>query len=161
MKRRVHQCLLGLSLLVIIPGALLGMLITVGAVGSGIESGFALTDLIATPLLLLPSILGWWGVKLFFRLYAGFLKRVRKALFWYYVAVTVYCGFWLVSTFSRDGVTGAMFAPQEQAVGLLLLAIPLLAVGLMSPDPLPASPDRNEEAEQDGAQEAPTALRVL
>ena len=146
---------MGLSLLVIIPGALLGMVITLGAVGSGIKSGFALTDLIAIPLLLLPSILGWWGVKLFFRLYAGFLKRVRKALFWYYVAATVYCGFWLVSTFSRDGVTGTMYAPQEQAMGLLLLAIPLLTVALMSPDPLPAGPERNEEAEQDADDQLP------
>ena len=32
-------------------------------------------------------------------------------------------------------------------MGLLLLAIPLLTVALMSPDPLPAGPERNEEAE--------------
>ncbi len=137
MKRKLHQCLLGLSLLVIVPGAFLGMLLAVAAIGSGIQTGFSTTDFIAIPLLLVPSLLGWWGARLFFRLYAGFLARVRRALFWFYTAVTVYCGMWLISTFSRDGTTGTIFAPHEQAIGLILLLIPFLTVVFMSPDELP------------------------
>ncbi len=150
MKRKLHQCLLGLSLLVIVLGAILGVLIAVGAIGSGIQSGFSPTDFIAIPLLLVPSVLGWWGARLFFRLYAGFLARVRRALFWFYTAVTVYCGMWLISTFSRDGTTGTIFAPQEQAIGFIILLLPFLTVTFMSPDELPAHTDNNNDAQQVG-----------
>ena len=151
MKRKLHQCLLGLSLLVIVPGAILGVLIAIGAIGSGIQSGFSPTDFIAIPLLLVPSVLGWWGARLFFRLYAGFLASVRRALFWFYTAVTVYCGMWLISTFSRDGTTGTIFAPQEQAIGLIILLLPFLTVTFMSPDELPADTDNNNNAQQAGS----------
>ncbi len=151
MKRKLHQCLLGLSLLVIVPGAILGVLIAVGAIGSGIQSGFSLTDFIAIPLLLVPSFLGWWGARLFFRLYAGFLARVRRALFWFYTVVTIYCGMWLISTFSRDGTTGSIFAPQEQTIGFLLLLLPLLIVAFMSPDELPDHTDNNDNTQRAGS----------
>jgi hypothetical protein len=124
------------------------MLLAVAAVGFGFQSGFAVTDFMAIPLLLVPSLLGWWGVKLFFRLYAGFLPRARRLLFWFYSAVVAYCGMWLVSTFSRDGMSGAIFAPQEQLFGLLLLLTPLLVVGFMKPDEESTSAAKNEEAEQ-------------
>jgi hypothetical protein len=148
MKRQLHQCLLGLSLLVIIPGALLGLLIAVAAVGSGIQSGFASTHCLVIPWLLLPTVFGWWGVRLFFRLYGGFLASVRRALFWFYAAVTAYCGMWLISTFSRDGTTGSIFAPQEQAIGLILLLIPFLTVVFMNPDELPERPGKNDNAQE-------------
>ena len=148
MKRKLHQCLLGLSLLVIVPGALLGVLIAVGAIGSGIQSGFSPTDFIAVPLLLVPTVLGWWGARLFFRLYAGFLARVRRALFWFYASVTAYCGMWLISPISRDGTTGTIFAPQEQAIGLIFLLIPFLTVVFMSPDELPGCTVNNDNAQQ-------------
>lgn len=137
MKRKIHQVLLGLSLLVLIPGALLGIFITIAAIGSGIQSGFAPTDFVAILLSLVPTLFCWSGAKLFFRLYAGFIPTVKRALLWFYFAVTVYCGMWLFSTFSRDGTTGAIFEPQQQAIGLTLLLIPFLAVVFMSPDELP------------------------
>lgn len=151
MKRKLHQCLLGLWLLVIVPGAFLGVLIAVGAIGSGIKSGFSPTDFIAIPFLLVPSVLGWWGARLFFRLYAGFLERVRRALFWFYTAVTVYCGMWLISTFSREGTTGAIFAPQEQLIGFIILLLPFLTVTVMSPDEMPAHTADNNNAQQAGS----------
>ncbi|HEY5893872.1 MAG TPA: hypothetical protein VIT91_11630 [Chthoniobacterales bacterium] len=59
-EKRVHQCLLGLALVVIIPGALLGLLLIVGAIATGIESGFAPEDLIAIALMIVPMLLAWW-----------------------------------------------------------------------------------------------------
>jgi hypothetical protein len=152
MKRKIHQTLLGISLLVIIPGALLGLLLAVAAVGTGIQSGFAATDFLAIPLLLLPSILAWWGTRLFSRLYSGFLPRVRRALFWFYAAMTEYCGMWLVSTFSRDGTTGTIFAPQEQTFGLILLLIPFLTVVFTNPDGPTKHATETSNAQQVGAQ---------
>jgi len=139
---------LGLSLLVIVPGALLGILIIVGAIGTGIESGFSATDFLAIALCVVPTILAWWGGKLFFRLYAGFFPRVRRSLLKYYGSVAVYCGLWLASSMSRDGIQRMMFAPEEQAIGVALLFIPFLTVLLMKPDSLPTQPSGNEEAEQ-------------
>lgn len=151
MKRQIHQVLLGISLVILIPGALLGLLLAVAAVGTGIQKGFSATDFLAIPLLLLPSILGWWGTRLFFRLYAGFLPKVRRALFWFYAAITAYCGMWLDSTFSRDGTTGTIFAPQEQTIGLILLLIPFLTVVFMNPDGPTEHTTRNRNAQQVGA----------
>ena len=134
MKRQSHQCLLGLSLFVIIPGALLGMLLSIAVVATGLQSKFAPTDPLAITLFLIPSILSWWGVKLFFRLYVGFLKRVRIVLIWFYASTLVYCGMWLFSTFSRDGIGGTIFGSREQVIGSMLLLVPLIAVIFTYPD---------------------------
>ena len=148
MKRQVHQCLLGLSLFVIIPGALFGILLAVAAVGSGFQSGFAATNFLAVPVLMIPALLAWWGIKLFLSLYAGFLARSRTMLFWFYSVTTAYFGLWLISTFNRDGLSGTIFSLQEQVFGLMLLLIPLLAVGFTKPDFQPNPPTKNEEAQQ-------------
>ncbi|MDA7628950.1 hypothetical protein N8843_09960 [Verrucomicrobia bacterium] len=69
MQRRVHQYLIGLPLLVIVPVALPEILI---AVKAG-ESGFSPTDFLAIMLCVVSIILDSWGGKLFFHLYVGFL----------------------------------------------------------------------------------------
>lgn len=133
------------------PGAIFGVLLSIGAIASGVHSGFSPAYFIAIPFLLVPSVLSWWGAGLFFRLYAGFLGRVRRALFWFYTAVTAYCGIWLISSFSRDGIKGTFFAPQEQAIGLILLLIPYLSVVFMSPDELPSCTGNHSNGPQPGS----------
>ena len=145
MKRQIHQCLLGLTLCIIIPGALLAMLLAVASVGSGFQSGFGVSNFLVLPLLLIPAHLGWWGCKLFFRLYSEFLPRVRTLLFRFYSAVSVYCGLWLISTFSHGGIKGSIFSLQEQVLGLILLLIPLVAVGFTKPDLQPMAATNNNE----------------
>ena len=58
---------------------------------------------------------------------------------------------WLISTFSREGTTDTIFAPQEQAIGLILLLIPYLTVVFMSPDELPNYKANHDNAQQDAA----------
>ena len=144
MKRQFHQCLLGLSLSIVIFGALFGILLTVAAVGTG----FVGTNFLTLPVLLTPALIAWWGIKLFFRLYAGFLPQTRTLLFWFHSTMTGYCGLWLIATFSRDGLSGSIFSLHEQVFGLLLLLIPLLAVGFTKPDFQPMLATNNEEAQQ-------------
>jgi hypothetical protein len=127
--------------------ALVAMLVTVAAVGCGLEFGFAPTDFLEIPLLLMPAFLAFWGAKLFFRLDAGFLPRVRRSLFWFYASVAAYRAAWLV-TFNRDGMTKTILSPQEQLIVMVLLLIPLLSVVFMTPDSLPTSVARDGEAEQ-------------
>lgn len=133
-KRRVHQCLTVLTLLVIVPGALLGIFIITCAVSSGVRSGFELTDFIAIILCAIPMLLAYWGIKIFYRLSTGYLPAVRKSLLQYLVVVALYCGIWLASTSTRGGETEIMFSPQEQGIGIILLMIPLLSVLLTNPD---------------------------
>lgn len=128
MKRKLQRILVGLSLLVILPGALLGLLILIGGIGSGFQQGFSATDLIAFPLLILPSFMGWWGVKLVFRLYGRFSNRLRKETLFYHGLTLCYCSMWLVSTACRDGGSFPIFELQERVVGICLLSVPLLIV---------------------------------
>ncbi len=134
MKMRIHQTLIGLSLLVLIPGALLGLLILMGAIGTGIEKGFSKTEAIAIPLLILPTFIGWWGVRLFSRLYGVFSRKLRKGLLWFHGLSLCYCGMWLLSPATRDGITFSIFSIQEQIMGLSLLVIPVLTTLFMSSD---------------------------
>jgi len=58
---------------------------------------------------------------------------------------------WLISTFSREGTTGAIFAPQEQLIGFIILLLPFLTVTVMSPDEMPAHTADNNNAQQAGS----------
>jgi len=115
------------------------------------ESGFSPTDFLAIALCVVPTVLVWCGGKLFFRLYAGFLPRIRRSLIKYFAVVVVYCSIWLFSTFSRDGMHGMMFTLGEQVIGVVLLLIPFLTVLLMKPDFYVAQILGNGEAEQNAA----------
>jgi len=140
MKRRIHQLILGLLLLVVIPGALLALLLIIGLIGTAIESGFDPSDFLAIVLLCIPALLAWWGIRIFFRLYAGFLPRVRRSLIIFYGCVLAYCGMWLFTAASDGENVTFIFGATEQIVGLMALVLPLLLGVVMRPDPLPAVP---------------------
>ena len=134
MKRKLHRILVGLSLLVILLGALIGLLVLIGAIGSGFQNGFTATSFLAFPVLILPSIIAWWGVKLVFRLYGRFSRRLRKETLFYHGLILCYCSIWLLSTASRDGSSFAIFSLQERVVGVCLLSVPLLVALFTNPD---------------------------
>ena len=126
MKRKIQRILVGLSLVVILPGALFAVAILIASIGSGFQKGFSFSDFIAIPLLILPSFMGWWGVRLVFRLYGPFSRRLRKEALFYHGSFLCYCSIWLLSTASRDGSSFAIFSLQERVVGVCLLSVPLL-----------------------------------
>lgn len=144
MKKMIQRILVGLSLIVIIPGALFALLMLTGAIGSGFRNGFEGTDFIAMPLLVLPAIMGWWGVKLVSRLKGIFSQRLRRETMFYHGANLCYCGMWLASTASRDGSSYPIFNMEERMVGLGLLALPLI-VALVSPNDDTKEPERLSE----------------
>jgi hypothetical protein len=133
MKKMIQRILVGLSLIVIIPGALFALLLLAGAIGSGFRNGFEGTDIIAMPLLVLPAIMGWWGVKLVSRLKGIFSQRIRRETMIYHGANLCYCGMWLASTANRDGNSYPIFNLEERIMGLGILALPLIAA-LVSPN---------------------------
>lgn len=61
MKREIHRSILGMSIIAMLPGALFGLIISVGAVGHGIENGVLLTDLAAIVLSLFPLLFCFSG----------------------------------------------------------------------------------------------------
>jgi uncharacterized membrane protein YhdT len=148
MKRKLHRILVGLSLLVILPGALLARLVLIGAIGSGIQEGFSATIFLALPLLILPSLMGWWGVRLVFRLYGRFSRRLRKEALFYHGLTLCYCSIWLVSTATRDGSSFPLFGLGERIVGICLLSIPLLIALLTNPEETQQPPAEQAAPEQ-------------
>jgi hypothetical protein len=135
MKRRIHQILVGLSLLILIPGALLGLLLLIAAIGLGIQEGFRRTDAIAIPLLILPTVMGRWGVKLLIRLNGQFRGSLRRSLLGYHGLNFCYCGFWLVGEHGGGGGGSfQMFTMEAQIIGFSALGVPLLTALLLNPD---------------------------
>ena len=126
MKRKIQRIIVGLSLMVILPGALFAVAISIAAIGSGFQKGFSFGDFISVPLLILPSIMGWWGGRLVFRLYGPFSQRLRKEALFYHGSSLCYCCIWLLSTASRNGSIFAIFSLQERVVGVCLFSVPLL-----------------------------------
>lgn len=149
MKRKFHRLLLGLSLLVIIPGAVLALILLSGGIGAGFQKSFSGIRILALPFLILPSVIGWWGIKLMFRLRERFSGRSRKVLMLYHGSVLCYCTMWLLSAIS-DHAAGdggsPFFETQDRIIAVCLLAIPLLATLFTSPEgSCCPSADRAEE----------------
>jgi hypothetical protein len=95
MKRRFHQCLLLLAIVALIPPAFVALPMLMAIIWSGVITGFQDGEaegvvLFASALMLTVS-LSYLGVQLFFRLYAGFLPRIRTRIVRYYAAIT-FCG---------------------------------------------------------------------
>ena len=135
MKRKLHRILVGLSLLVILPGAFLALIVLIEAIGSGFQKSFSGANILALPFLILPSFLGWWGLKLVFKLYGQFSRRIRKDVLLYHGLTLCYCGMWLVSTASHNGGSSfAIFGLQERIIGICLLSAPLLVALFTNPE---------------------------
>ena len=148
MKHRIHQGLVGLLLAAIAPCSILALLLMIGAITEGIGSGFSVSDVFAIVLLLVPSLLAWWGFRLFFRLYGGFFPELKKTLIFYYGCVAAYCSLWLFSGATRGGHTEPFFSRGQQVLGLIILIMPLILAIAMRADST-ATPPNNEDAEQD------------
>ena len=134
MKRKLHQAVLGGSLLLLVPGALLSALLAIAAIGTGITSRFEYTDGFAIALLALPILLAYWGIRIYFSLDAGYRPRPRKSLMLFYLAVLAYGACWLFGTTNRDGYVGPMFGNTERTIGMSLLALPILLVLITPPE---------------------------
>lgn len=134
MKRKIHQALLGLSILVLIPGVGIAGMLIIGAVASGFTSGLSLSDSVAIGVLMIPPIMLVWGVRLFSRCEQGFLPCVRRSLLAYYGAFAIHCGLWLGSTHGNGESVTILFSRSERLVGMILLSIPLITALLMKPD---------------------------
>ena len=141
MKRRIHQILVGLSLLILIPGALLGLLLLMAAIGLGIQKGFSGSDAVAIPLLILPTIMGRWGVRLLIRLNGQFRGSLRRSLLGYHGLNFCYCGFWLVGEHGVEGDSFQIFTMQAQMIGFSALGVPLVTALLLNPDVDPDQPN--------------------
>jgi len=126
MKSKIQRILVGLSLLVIIPGALLAIIILIAGIGSGLKNGFVASNLIAFPFLVIPSIMAWWGIKLVFRLYAPFSRRLRVETMIFHGLNLYYSGLLLASTATRDGSSFPIFGLQERIIGVCILSLPLM-----------------------------------
>ena len=135
MKTRIHQWLLGLMLLLILlPGSALACLLLIGAIGSSMRDGFEPNVLPPILVLLIAPALVWWACRLMFGLRNGFQGSIRRKLLAFYLSVAGYCGFWLFAEFSRDASESTLFAVQDQIIGAITLAIPILIVLCTKPE---------------------------
>lgn len=135
MKRRLHQILVGLSLVIVVPGALLGLLLLIAAIVLGIQEGFHRTDAIAIPLLILPAAMARWGVKLLIRLNGRSAGSLRRSLLGYHGLNFCYCGFWLVGEHGGGGGPSfQLFSMEARLLGFSALGVPLLTAFLLNPD---------------------------
>jgi len=135
MKRKLHRILVGLSLLVLLPGALFALVVLIAAIGSGFQKNFSGPNILALPFLILPSVIGWWGLRLVFRLYGRFNKQIRKEVMLYHGSILCYCGTWLVTTGSYNGGSSfPIFGLQERVFGVALLSVPLLITLFTNPE---------------------------
>ena len=134
MRRLAHEWLLGLTLLVLLLGSLIGVPVGFVVFFYGVTNGFSINEILAIPLFLAPGFLCWWGIRIFFDLGKGYLPKVRRSLFWFYVALNPYCWFWLFLPFHRAGVTSFLFNEPEMKLGCGILLSMVLAVFLMPPE---------------------------
>lgn len=107
----------------------------------GVTNGFSINEILAIPLFLAPGFLCWWGIQIFFDLGKGYLPKVRKSLFWFYVTLNPYCWFWLFSPI-YTGNTRFMFNDRELIINCGFLLSLVMAVVLMPPEK-PTKPATN------------------
>jgi hypothetical protein len=134
MKVRFHRWLLGLILLLLMPGTLLASLLFIGLIYSSYHDGFLTSYFVSVPILLIPPALIWWGFRLLPGLRQGFHHKLRRHLLAYYLVVSVYCAFWLFSTASRAGNKSQIFPFEIQIAGSVILILPVLITLFTSPE---------------------------
>ena len=133
MKTRFHQFLLGVTIVLLSPACFLAMILSYAAIASGLATGFRSTDYLAIGVMLLAIIIFMWALRLFWALRHGFDSVIRLKLIAFYLIVASYCGFWLVSSASRDGRGFSIFSFDEQVFGGILLLLPVLLVLFSKP----------------------------
>ncbi|MEO5914470.1 MAG: hypothetical protein ABIS50_09580 [Luteolibacter sp.] len=92
-------------------------------------------------MLAVPALFGW-GIHLFRILGSGYIASTRYRLLAFHLADFVFCGAWLMSSFSRNGNSGMIFSPGIRTVGFTILLIPVFTVLFTSPtiQPDPVAP---------------------
>ena len=141
-KRWIHLTMLVVSLVVLIPGACLGAMLFLAAVGTGFSKGFSPSDFVAFPLLILPAFIAWMGILLCFRLRAGFSRGLRNRLLGYHGLNLCYCGMWLLSPVWRDGLRYDMFSDEAKFMGFALLIVPVIVTAFTRSDGAWETPNR-------------------
>lgn len=134
MKTRFHRWLLGLMLLLLMPGTLLACLLLIGMIGSGFEHGFEAGNLVAAVVLLIPPVLIGWGFHMLRDLRQGFHHKLRRKLLAFYLVVMVYCAFWLFSPVSHHGIEISIFPSRDQFIGSIILILPVLITLFTNPE---------------------------
>ena len=138
MKRRFHQYLLGLVILALIPVAILMSPLLAGLIAGGFRHGYGASEAFAHVVLtgeaFMPTFLLCLGAKLFLRLDAGYLPRIRKRLFWYYAGVAICLGTFYFPWVSRHESIQNPMPPAESLLACLgLFLVPLLIVLFTEP----------------------------
>ena len=134
MKTRIHRWLLGLMLLLLMPGTLLACLLLVGVIGCGIQQGFRASDFPAMVMLGIPPALIWCGLWLQMGLRQGIHPMLRRKLLAFYLVVLVYCAIWLFSPISHADVEIGFFSTEDQVVGSVVLILPVLITLFTNPE---------------------------
>jgi hypothetical protein len=134
LKSRIHRWLLGLALLLLMPGTFLACLFFVGLIGSGFQVGWSARTLPAALILIIPPVLVGWGFRLMIGLREGFHIMLRRKLLAFYLAVLCYCSFWLFAPISHEGAAIMMFEIREQVIGSAMLLLPVLITLFTNPE---------------------------
>ncbi|WP_035613423.1 hypothetical protein [Haloferula sp. BvORR071] len=136
-SREINRWVLGLSLLGVVPGAVMALLLLPVALDRGVRSGFYTSDAAPLTMLALPLLLAIAGVGLWVKMGSGYSAGLRRVLLVYQLVMLVYGGCYLFfATVSRDGGEQLpRFRPVDQVLCLGLLAIPALVVVITKPEP--------------------------
>ena len=134
MKTLIHSRMLGLILLLLIPGAALACLFLVAAAGSSITYGFEPRFLPAMVIFLIPPALIWRGLRLISGLRHGFHSTLRRKLLAFYLVTFAYCALWLFGPVTRNGESFMLFSIIQQVAGSIILIAPILITLFTGPE---------------------------
>jgi len=134
MKTRIHRWLLGLMLLLLLPGTLLACLGLIGGIGDGILLGFRASAAVAMVVCAIPPALVFWGFRMLPELSQGVHPTLRRHLLGFYLAVLVYCGGWLFAPISHGDVEIRLFSTGVQVIGSIILIFPVLITLFTEPE---------------------------
>ena len=134
MKTRFHRWMLGIMILLLMPGTLVACLILIGGVGDGIRQGFRASSELAMIVCAIPPVLVFWGFRMLPELGQGVHATLRRRLLAFYLVVLVYCMAWLFSSASRHGDEFAIFPNEIRIFGSMVLILPVLITLFTSPE---------------------------
>jgi len=134
MKTWFHRWLLGIMVILLLPGTLLASLFLIGTVCSGIERGFQSSDFATMVILLIPAVLVWWGLWLLAGLGQGVHHMIRRNLLAFYLVVLGYGTFWLIGTVSHIGYKIGIFPNEILITGFAVLILPVLVTLFTKPE---------------------------
>ncbi|MCP5537304.1 MAG: hypothetical protein H7A51_13870 [Akkermansiaceae bacterium] len=123
---RVHDSILGIFLLFLLPCACFSGLLGLAAICTEYTHGFSWNLFAALLILVIPIFLVIWAIRMMLRFgWKGVVVERRRRLY-FYLVLFLYCGAWVVLPFSRDGISFMLFSTGQMIGILFVLILPII-----------------------------------